>query len=98
MKTWSDTYGSVVNPPAFQLRERQWREQFDRTDGSWFCFVVENRDGQLVGFAKGKAYASDEPPGYSGQLDKSICSASTSAWVWGGGSSDTSRGASWIRA
>ena len=70
MKTWSDTYGSVVDPPAFQLRERQWREQFDRTDGSWFCFVVENRDGQLVGFAKGKAYASDEPPGYSGQLDK----------------------------
>jgi len=70
VRTWSDTYGSVVNPPAYQLRERQWREQFDRTDGSWFCFVVENRDGQLVGFAKGKTYASDELPGYAGQLDK----------------------------
>ena len=70
VKTWSDTYGSVANPPAYQLRERQWREQFDRTDGSWFCFVVVNRDGQLVGFAKGKAYASDEQPGDSGQLDK----------------------------
>ena len=70
VKTWNDTYGSAVNPTTYQLRERQWREQFDRTDGSWFCFVVENRDGQLVGFAKGKTYASDEQPGYSGKLDK----------------------------
>ena len=46
------------------------REQFDRTDGSWFCFGVENRDGQLVKFAKGKSHASDEQPSYSGQLDK----------------------------
>jgi hypothetical protein len=59
VKTWSDTYGSVVNPPTYQLRERQWREQFDRADGSWFCFVVENRDGLLVGFAKGKTYDID---------------------------------------
>ena len=70
VKTWSDTYGAVVRPATYQLRERQWRESFERTDGSWFCFVVENRDRQLVGFAKGKAYASDELPGYSGQLDK----------------------------
>ena len=70
VKTWSDTYGSVVNPPAYRIRERQWREQFDRTDGTWFCFVVENRDGQLVGFAKGKTFASDDLPACSGQLDK----------------------------
>jgi GNAT superfamily N-acetyltransferase len=23
-------------------------------DGSWFCFVIENREGRLIGFAKGK--------------------------------------------
>jgi len=66
--TWRETYGGVINPPAYQLRERQWREQFDKTDGSWFCFVVENREGRLVGFAKGKTDAASEPPG--GQLDK----------------------------
>lgn len=69
VKTWSDTYPSM-RPPTYQIRERQWREQFERTDGSWFCFVVENRSGELVGFAKGNTYASDDLPGYSGELNK----------------------------
>jgi len=70
VKTWNDTYWSVVNPPSAQLRERQWREQFAISDGSWFCFVIENSRGELVGFAKGKAYASDDLPNYSGELNK----------------------------
>jgi len=44
MKTWSDTYW-MRNPPTYQIRERQWREQFTKTDRSWFCFVVENQKG-----------------------------------------------------
>lgn len=70
VKTWSDTYPLVRQPPTYQIRERQWREQFEKDDGSWFCFVVENSHGELVGFAKGRTYASDDLPGYSGELNK----------------------------
>lgn len=70
VKTWSDTYWNVINPPSYQIRERQWREQFEKIDGSWFCLVVENHHGELVGFAKGKSHASDDLPGYSGELNK----------------------------
>jgi len=40
------------------------------TDGSWFCFVVENRKGELVGFAKGKTYNHSDLPDFSGELNK----------------------------
>jgi GNAT superfamily N-acetyltransferase len=70
VKTWNDTYPIVVNPPSVQLRERQWREQFANSDGSWFCFVIENSRGELVGYAKGKLYASDDLPDYAGELNK----------------------------
>ncbi|HJS08129.1 MAG TPA: GNAT family N-acetyltransferase [Pirellulales bacterium] len=70
VKTWTDTYWPVANPPTCQIRERQWREQFANNEGSWFCLVVENRDGELIGFAKGKRYASDDLPGYAGELNK----------------------------
>ena len=53
VKTWNATYPSVRKPPTFATREWQWREAFDKNDGSWFCIVVENRAGELIGFAKG---------------------------------------------
>lgn len=56
VKTWNETYPMARQPPAYQIRERQWREQFDKTDGTWFCFVVENPTHELVGFAKGNTY------------------------------------------
>jgi L-amino acid N-acyltransferase YncA len=68
-ETWAETYSAGKNP-AYQIREHQWREQFTIKDGSWFCFVVENKKGELVGFAKGKKYAAPELPGYSGELNK----------------------------
>jgi GNAT superfamily N-acetyltransferase len=70
VKTWSDTYPLALRPPTFRIRERQWREQFAITDGSWFCFVVENRNRELIGFAKGRVYASDDLPAYGGELNK----------------------------
>ena len=70
VKTWNDTYRTVVNPPSVQLRERQWREQFGKSDGTWFCFVIENSRRELVGFAKGMLYTSDDLPNYSGELSK----------------------------
>jgi GNAT superfamily N-acetyltransferase len=70
VKTWGDTYWNVRHPPTYKIREYQWREQFKVTDGSWFCFVVENQRGDLVGFAKGKAYNHCDLPDYSGELNK----------------------------
>jgi L-amino acid N-acyltransferase YncA len=70
VKTWNETYWYVKHPPTYAIREQQWREQFDVTDGSWFCFVVEKRNGDLVGFAKGKSYNHADLSDYSGELSK----------------------------
>jgi ribosomal protein S18 acetylase RimI-like enzyme len=40
VRTWNATYPDVAKPPTYEIRERQWREAFRVTDGSWFCFVV----------------------------------------------------------
>ena len=50
--TFIETHGGV-NPPTYELRQSQWRQAFAAIDGSWFCFVIEAPDGELVGFAKG---------------------------------------------
>jgi ribosomal protein S18 acetylase RimI-like enzyme len=64
-KTWSATYPGVRHPPTAALRERQWREAFAKADGSWFCIVIENTKGELVGFAKGVKQSND-----TGELNK----------------------------
>ena len=53
VKTWAATYPNVRRPPTYAIRESQWREAFARMDGSWFCVVIQNSSGELVGFAKG---------------------------------------------
>ena len=66
--TWNATYTPMLmNGPPVSVREQQWRDAFAKRDGSWFCFVVENAKGQLVGFAKGTR--SDHPE-YGGELNK----------------------------
>jgi ribosomal protein S18 acetylase RimI-like enzyme len=67
VRTWNATYPGVLQKPTYEIRERQWREAFDVTDGSWFCFVVEEDDGRLVGFAKGTPADHLE---FAGQLSK----------------------------
>jgi GNAT superfamily N-acetyltransferase len=52
--TWNDTYPQVRHKPTYQVRHYQWNELFKTNDGSWFCFVIENSKGELIGFAKGK--------------------------------------------
>jgi GNAT superfamily N-acetyltransferase len=51
--TWADTYPDVKKPPTFEIREWQWKEQFNKNDDSWFCFVIENDKSDLIGFSKG---------------------------------------------
>src|SRR5262245_52829111 len=70
VKTWSETYWTNPSPPTFRIREYQWQQQFKIADGNWFCLVVENKEGELVGFAKGKTYRHNDLPEFSGQLDK----------------------------
>jgi ribosomal protein S18 acetylase RimI-like enzyme len=67
--TWAETH-RVRHPPTRQLREQQWRDRFAVVDGSWFCLVVANRQGELVGFAEARHYSSGDLPGYAGQLSK----------------------------
>ncbi len=71
VKTWNDTHlGPGGQGPTYELREWQWREAFKVTDGSWFCLVIEDRNGELVGFAKGVPYAHPDQPAYAGELSK----------------------------
>src|SRR5439155_12874761 len=54
VQTFNETHrGGRPDGPFFELREQQWREAFAGNDGGWFCFVVEDDNGELVGFAKG---------------------------------------------
>ena len=69
VETWNETYGGRYKP-SLQLRTNQWQEQFAAGTDDWFCYVVENENGALIGFAKGERYASKDLPGYSGQLSK----------------------------
>jgi len=70
VKAWAQTYWTVLRPPTYSIREWQWKDQFKKIDGSWFCFVIENSKGQLIGFAKGKSYSHSDLPGFSGELNK----------------------------
>jgi ribosomal protein S18 acetylase RimI-like enzyme len=67
VQTWNDTYAPMLmHGPPVSVREQQWREAFAKPD-DWFCFVVENAAGELVGFAKG---VKSDNPEYGGELSK----------------------------
>jgi L-amino acid N-acyltransferase YncA len=71
VKTFNETHAPIrMNGPTFEIREYQWREAFQSIDGSWFCFVIENQNGELIGFAKGKRYAHRDQLDFSGELNK----------------------------
>ena len=70
VQTFNETHcGGRADGPSFHVREQQWREAFAINDGSWFCFVVEDDNGQLVGFAKGTRH-DGAVPGFAGELNK----------------------------
>jgi GNAT superfamily N-acetyltransferase len=67
---WNDTYGKSKKNPTLKLREQQWREIFKNCNSSWFCVVVENKVGEIVGFAKAQVYKHEDLPEYDGELNK----------------------------
>lgn len=70
VETFTETHrGGVPGGPSYALRERQWREEFERADDRRFCFVIEDERGELVGFAKGVPHGGGVP-GYAGELNK----------------------------
>ena len=71
VRTFNETHvGPFGKGPTYELREYQWRAAFQVTDGSWFSFVIENENGELIGFAKGQRYAHRDQPDFSGELNK----------------------------
>jgi ribosomal protein S18 acetylase RimI-like enzyme len=70
VQTFNETHrGGRGGGPSIELREGQWREAFASPDQSWFCVVVEDDAGQLVGFAKGTLHDGGVP-GFAGELNK----------------------------
>ena len=70
VQTFNETHrGGHSGGPSYELRERQWQEAFAVDDGSWFCFVLEDEGGELVGFAKGTPHDGGVPD-YDAELNK----------------------------
>jgi ribosomal protein S18 acetylase RimI-like enzyme len=67
VETFNETHGRH-GAPKYELRESQWRKAFD-SDRDWFCYVVEDSRGDLVGFAKG-TLLDGGIPGFAGELNK----------------------------
>ena len=71
VRTFNETQAPVLkNGPSYEVREYQWQQAFQSTDGSWFCFVIEGPKGELIGFAKGQRYAHPDQPDFAGELNK----------------------------
>jgi L-amino acid N-acyltransferase YncA len=69
--TFNETHAPVLmNGPTYEVREYQWRQAFQSADGGWFCFVIEDPNGELIGFAKGQRYAHRDQPDFAGELNK----------------------------
>jgi ribosomal protein S18 acetylase RimI-like enzyme len=70
VQTFNETHrAGRADGPSFEIRERQWHETFAANDGNSFCFVVENDNHELAGFAKGIPHHG-EVPGFAGELNK----------------------------
>ena len=70
VRTFNETHrGGRAGGPSYELREQQWRDAFERQDGSWFCYAIEDDHGELVGFAKGTPHDGGVP-GYAGEVNK----------------------------
>src|SRR5215207_4678308 len=69
VQTFHETHGMYPGGPTLALRRQQWLDSFNQNNSSSFCFVVQNTEGRLIGFAKGVPYKGDLP-GYEGELNK----------------------------
>jgi GNAT superfamily N-acetyltransferase len=69
--TFNETHSPILmNGPTYEVRAYQWRQAFESADGSWFCVVIEDPNGELIGFAKGQPYSHHDHPEFTGELNK----------------------------
>lgn len=66
VRTFRETHGGG---PAAAVRERQWRSKFDSGE-LVFCVVLEDRSGDLIGFARGELHESEVLSEFRGELNK----------------------------
>jgi GNAT superfamily N-acetyltransferase len=64
---FTETHGG--RGPTYQLRESQWRQAFNEENPNWFCYVIADARGSLIGFAKGVPYTGSITE-YTGELNK----------------------------
>src|SRR5512146_2626358 len=70
VQTFNETHrGGRDGGPSYALRADQWRQTFADTTGSWSCLLVEDDQGELVGFAKGIPHDGGIP-GFAGEVNK----------------------------
>ena len=69
VETFNETHGFHPNGPTYELREYQWQKLFQDNEHSWFCFVIEDENRKLIGFAKGQPY-DEQLYEFSGELNK----------------------------
>jgi len=70
VRTFNETHrGGQSGGPSYEVRERQWHEAFGTQPERWFCFVIEDAEGTLIGFAKGTPHTGGVP-GFAGELNK----------------------------
>ena len=70
VETFNETHGKNRNGPNVELRQYQWEKLFQEEDKNWFCIVIEDEHGKLIGFAKGQPYEHDDLPEFAGELNK----------------------------
>jgi GNAT superfamily N-acetyltransferase len=56
----------MTGPPV-SVRAHQWHQAFERPE-SWFCYLLERPDGELIGFTKGVFQLGHEIPGELNKL------------------------------
>lgn len=70
VQTFNETHRKgLPGGPTYALRENQWRQAFANPGARWFCVVIEDEHGQLVGFAKGTPHDGGVP-GFAGEFNK----------------------------
>ena len=71
VRTFNETHSPILmNGPTYEVRAYQWRQAFESADGSWFCVVIEDPNGELIGFAKGQPYSHHDHSEFTGELNK----------------------------
>lgn len=69
VKTYRETHG-FWGSPTTKTRRFQWQKFFQDKDDQRFCIVIENEEGNLIGFAKGEPYTHADHAEFSGELNK----------------------------